>query len=725
MDDWPFREGKGRFEAVATIENGHLDYLDGWPDARDFQASVRFLGPSMELNGSVGDIGGVTAKTVHADIADMKSPLLKVDYSADTLLPQVLDFIEQTPLQELIKVDLSAFVFAGEARTEGALVVPLGSSPGNLALDGKLVLPDGYFSDPVSEITLEEISGELDYDQTGFTGKALDARFRSHPARLDLAAGTGREEKFRADLEGVFEVRDVVPAFILDSYAELAKFEGACQWNASLVVSSASESDETLTLLTVESGLEGIDLNLPPPLAKPAGERWPLVFRYPFSGSRQLLDLELVDRLTMRFDLAGRASSPHSAVIRLGGGMPQMPPEGFIRIEGDTGVLDLDGWIDVIIDGALGGKGMGGLVLENGDLQAANMLFIDRSFENVNLVFEVVDAEVQAGFKAADIDGKVRFTRSETGPGSLTAEFERLVLGDPVTTGVDVQSDPAELPALHLYARSFKYSGVEFGETRVEAYPTANGFHFEKVDASSAQLSVQASGDWSLGELGQRSDFEIHMASVSLGDFLKSMDISSAVQGGQTRVDFSAWWPGPPAAFALSRLNGSIQFKVVDGNIAEASAGTGRLLGLLSIQALPKRLSLDFRDVFDTGFSFDEAAGTFLMENGTATTDDMLLKSSAANISISGSTDLVKQQYDQLMTVRPGLGNTLPIIGVLAGGPIGAGVGLALQGLLQNQIGEATQVQYSVTGPWEDPLFEAVDVKVVEPAPLPPQPPNP
>ncbi len=111
------------------------------------------------------------------------------------------------------------------------------------------------------------------------------------------------------------------------------------------------------------------------------------------------------------------------------------------------------------------------------------MLFLDRSFENVNMGFKVVDAAVEARFKAADIDGEVRFTRSEGGTGSLSAEFERLVLGDPVTTGVDMESNPAELPALHLYARSFKYSGVELGETRVEAYPTAKGFHFEKVDA--------------------------------------------------------------------------------------------------------------------------------------------------------------------------------------------------------------------------------------------------
>jgi len=209
------------------------------------------------------------------------------------------------------------------------------------------------------------------------------------------------------------------------------------------------------------------------------------------------------------------------------------------------------------------------------------------------------------------------------------------------------------------------------------------------------------------------------MASESLGEFLQSMDISSSMEGGQTLVDFSAWWPGSPATFALSRLNGEVVFSVVDGNITNASSGTGRLLGLLSIQALPKRLSLDFRDVFDAGFSFDEATGTFMMENGRARTDDLLLKSSAASISVSGSTNLVDKQYDQLLTIRPGLGNTLPIIGALAAGPGGAAAGLALQGLLHSQLGEATQVQYTITGDWDNPDFEAVDVKRVESETLP------
>jgi uncharacterized protein YhdP len=158
----------------------------------------------------------------------------------------------------------------------------------------------------------------------------------------------------------------------------------------------------------------------------------------------------------------------------------------------------------------------------------------------------------------------------------------------------------------------------------------------------------------------------------------------------------------------LSRLNGEVEFNVVQGNIADASAGTGRLLGLLSIQSLPKRLALDFRDVFDSGFAFDEASGSFTMENGRARTDDVILESSSARISVTGSTDLVDQQYDQVLTIRPGLGNTLPVIGAIAGGPVGAAAGLALQGLLHEQLGDATQVQYSITGSWEEPVFEPI-----------------
>ncbi|MDX1380982.1 MAG: AsmA-like C-terminal region-containing protein, partial [Xanthomonadales bacterium] len=428
-------------------------------------------------------------------------------------------------------------------------------------------------------------------------------------------------------------------------------------------------------------------------------------------GAERVLECSVDDRLAMAFDLPEDAESPRSAAFRLGARHVSLPGPGLLRVAGRAGRLDLDGWLDIVIDAAVSGRGLGGLALEPARLQARDLVFLDREFGEVGMEFRAEDADIRGVFEGEDIDGKVRFTAGAGGMSSLSAEFERLALGDPLSSGVDMDTDPADLPALHLYAESLRYAGIELGETRIEAYPIANGFHFEKVEAASDRLSLQAKGDWLLDDQGHRSDFDIRMASESLGDFLQSMDIASPVQGGQTLVYFNAWWPGSPAAFGLSRLNGEVEFSVVDGNIANASAGTGRLLGLLSVQALPKRLALDFRDVFDAGFSFDEASGSFAMQNGTATTDNVLLRSSSANISVSGRTDLVSREYDQLMTIRPGVGNTLPIIGALAAGPGGAAAGLALQGLLHGSLAEATQVRYSITGSWEDPRIEAVEVE--------------
>lgn len=713
MDHWPFRKGEGRFEAVAEVRNAELDYFSGWPPVRKLDATVHFVSASMDITGAIGDISGIPVHTARASITDLKVPKLEISYLADADLPRALGFLQQSPLRRQINTDLSRFEFAGPVGISGDLVFPLGKAEGEMKVDGSVVLEGNRFADPENDITLEDIKGTLNYDHQGFDGIGLKTSYRSHPGVLDIVAGADRPQKFRADLRGEFNVKDVIPAFLLESYSALTQIEGSAEWLVSMIVGSSESGGTGGPVLNIRSGLEGVELILPAPLRKPAGEYWPLALYYPLDGHGPL-DVELLDRVALRFDLTSESESPKSAVIRVGGGLPDLPPQGFVRIEGHSDELDLDGWIDVIVEDAQKGSGMGGLKLENGELSTDRLIFLDRYFGDVSMDFQVVDSDVKASFSGEDIDGKVSYTQSANVTHSLSAEFERLALAEPVSSGLDMESDPAELPALHLYAKSFRYAGVELGETRIEAYPTATGFHFEKVDAASEQLTVQASGDWLLKEHRQRSDFRIHMSSESLGEFLETMDFSSSVQGGQTVVEFNAWWPGSPAAFALSRLNGEVEFSVVQGNITNASAGTGRLLGLLSIQSLPKRLSLDFRDVFDSGFSFDEAHGTFTMENGRARTDDVILESSAARISVSGSTDLVDQQYDQLLTVKPGVGNTLPVIGAIAGGPVGAAAGLALQGLLHEELGDATQVQYTITGSWEDPVFEPVIEKSID-----------
>jgi uncharacterized protein (TIGR02099 family) len=709
LDDWPFRRGEGRFEVVARVKEGQVDFLEGWPDARGVDVVARFEGASMDIRGAVADSGGLSAPDVRVGIPDFARPVLTVDYAGRSDLPSLLRYLRQTPLQAFLQDELDRFEFAGPAAVSGRVVAPLGSTAGELEVDGTVTLADGAFAAPDLDLLIEAIGGRVHYDQRGFDGSGLGATWRGQPARLDVVADADSPEKFRASLAGRFTLSEVAPAFLQEHLGLLGDSGDAADWRCSVAITQAPDG-VTAAQLELDSDLRGLALSLPAPLDKAAQDTWPLRLTYPLSGDDRLLRVAIEDRLALTLDLPGGAAVPRGVVLRLGGGRPSLPVQGRLGIEGGAGLLDLDGWIDLVVDQAQQGGGLAGLTLAPGLVSAQQMRFLDRLFNGVNLQIEMLDGGVQAGFDAADIDGSVRLVTGAGGQRSLSAEFDRLALGEPVATGVEVDTNPAELPALHLYARSLRWSGVELGETRIEAYPTADGLHFDKIEAMSGRLSVRARGDWLRDGQGQRSDFSIHMTSESLGDFLQSLDLGSPVQGGQTMVNLTAWWPGPPAAFGLARLNGEVEFSVVNGNITSANAGGGRLLGLLSVQALPRRLALDFRDVFDTGYAFDEASGSFTLENGRASTDDVLLRSSAATISVSGSTDLVAREYDQLLTIRPGVGNTLPIIGALAAGPGGAAAGLALQGLLHSQLAEATRVQYAVTGNWDDPQIEPVGV---------------
>jgi len=149
-----------------------------------------------------------------------------------------------------------------------------------------------------------------------------------------------------------------------------------------------------------------------------------------------------------------------------------------------------------------------------------------------------------------------------------------------------------------------------------------------------------------------------------------------------------------------------------DGNIPQASAGAGRLLGLVSLNALPRRLMLDFRDVFASGFPFDRLTGQFEMIDGTAKTEGVRIASPAAVITFSGTTDMIAKSYDQTLLVEPGLGSTLPVIGGLAGGPVGAAAGLLLQSIFNQPLKGVSEARYSITGPWSEPQIELVDAKV-------------
>ena len=166
-------------------------------------------------------------------------------------------------------------------------------------------------------------------------------------------------------------------------------------------------------------------------------------------------------------------------------------------------------------------------------------------------------------------------------------------------------------------------------------------------------------------------------------------------------------------------MRGTLQGEVGEGRILEVEPGAGRLFGLVNFASIPRRLSLDFSDFFKSGMAFDSIKGSFTLNAGDAVTDDLRVEAPSAEIMIKGRAGLVARDYDQEMEVVPRMRSALPLVGAVAGGPVGAVVGVLAQDMLRKPLDDIVTARYRVQGSWDKPevVLIAKEKRRLEPVP--------
>ena len=711
LDDWPFRGERGSFRAELPVHDAELDYTPGWPKASSVSGLIKIHNDQLAFDASSGVISQVDLTDTRVAVKMRRPASIDIAIRGKGGAGQVAEFVRQSPLDEIMNTDLSILNLTGKADLQAALAIIPSRTEKKVQVDGIVGLSEAILDVPAWQLLLEDISGDINFTEQGIEGSGLEAIYRGQPSTLDLKAGPGFAAPlaFSADIKGRFSLAELLPESVLNNARWVQYVNGSSDWQAG-VRASRGESFGTKRWLELESDLQGMSVDLPAPFAKSADISWPVRLRLPLDQEQPLLELDLLDRAAMQIQLDKSSNTLRGISLQLGDGQVEPVTEGLMRASGSTDMLDLDGWVKLMNSLWEGESGsFSGLKAAPLSVTADRLYVMDRSFQQVALDLTPSNDRWEVIFEGENINGRLRLPSITNN--AVVADFERLILPKPESVGIKVDLDPRTLPTIHFYAKEFSYFDVALTDMRIETWPVEDGMHFETAEGASSDLAFRASGDWLVDGDHQRSQFDITLTAEDLGSLASSLKVRAPVEGGQTVIHFDAWWPGAPAAFALARLNGLLEVSVSGGQIIDAQPGAGRLLGLLSLQALPRRLALDFRDVFDKGFAFDEAAGTFRLADGVATTEDFEIKSTAASIQVKGSTNLADKQYDQTITVLPGVGSTLPVIGAIAGGPGGAAAGLALQGIFQKSLGEATRVQYSITGSWTDPVVTPVAVE--------------
>jgi len=197
------------------------------------------------------------------------------------------------------------------------------------------------------------------------------------------------------------------------------------------------------------------------------------------------------------------------------------------------------------------------------------------------------------------------------------------------------------------------------------------------------------------------------LSSTDVGATMKELGYDPVIEAKSGSVEFDLSWQGAPSAESLAMATGQVQVAFDKGQLTGISPGAGRVLGLASFAALPRHLSLDFSDLTDKGFAFDTIRGDFELHDGSAYTDDVLVKGPAAEIGLIGRIGLKNKDYDQTVAVTGNVSSTLPLAAFVAGPVVGGAVLLFSQVFKQPLKGLA-RGYYRITGTWDNPTVERI-----------------
>ena len=181
-------------------------------------------------------------------------------------------------------------------------------------------------------------------------------------------------------------------------------------------------------------------------------------------------------------------------------------------------------------------------------------------------------------------------------------------------------------------------------------------------------------------------------------------------------------WDGSPLAMDYPSLTGQINLSVAAGQFLKADPGVGRLLGVLSLRALPRRFVLDFRDLFQQGFAFDDISGDLQIAAGVAKTNNLRMRGVQAAVLMEGKADIEQETQDLRVIVVPEIDAGTASLAYAAINPaIGLGAFLA-QTLFSKPLIAANTREFHITGSWADPKVDKVERSFTDAVPNIPAP---
>ncbi|TVQ85244.1 MAG: TIGR02099 family protein [Chromatiaceae bacterium] len=742
LADFPFADRDGRFLVRLEITDGRFDYTppaataqEGtWPLLEDLALELRIDQQALDIQVEDGRIRSTAITAGQVQLPNLWQPrTLQVTASGRGPLSDGLWMLAETPLAEQLGGLPRVLAATGNGALDLELGIPLRRGlpfrfAGTLQVDGEptLTITGPKPQQESGGLQFTDLAGRLQFDNEGARVRGLAARFDAQSITVDLTAPAERSAPVLIDVHGRTSIAELAqrapgPWWALAS--------GATDWHLAVRVDPAylqppaADSDAGPTRSTaaplldlqLDSELRGIALELPAPLGKPASAARPLRISGDYRDAWPVSAAVTLGDLGAQVELARDPSGVRiaRAAVNPAGPAPDLPERPGLVVDGQLGVLRLDPWLAWFADPPW-------QPASNGDQEGLTLLPSRLRSERVELgalALTAADARLELvpgggwtlTFTAAETTGRI--DAPATGSDQpLRIRLARLDLAPLLATGRARQDgdadggDPHRLGRLDLQIEALALGERTLGRLQILTRPRADGVEFADLALTSPPLSVRGDGRWTTDASGFTStNIVLQATSSDLGGWLQAQGLYRNLSGAPTEATLTLNWPGGPDDLDATRARGQLDLDLGAGRLLQVETGVGRLLGVLNLDSLQRRLTLDFSDLFGEGFGFDRIEGRLAIGTGIARIEQIQVAASAADLRLTGNLNLAREQIDATLQVTPRLGTGVALAGAVAGGPLVGAAMLLTDRITGGAIDRIGRRDYRISGPWRDP----------------------
>ncbi len=722
-------------------------FVSPWPELAHVSGELIIDRASLEVRGATAQLGGVAWTDVRGGIRNViEQRILTLNGTARGQAAEMLRIVNASPVGDWIHRSLARSTASGGATLDLGLSIPLRDFS-KAEVKGSVLLAGNDVRITPDSPLLAAAKGRVDFSHKGFA--VVGATANAYGGEVAFEGGLKGDGKLRFDGQGTATVEALRRASELGLLARIAPhLSGKVVYRMGLGFTEGHPD------ISITSDLVGLASDLPPPLRK--GPETALPTRYSTSLVRDswlpgrkladILALEIGPLLQVQYrrDISGDVARVTSGAIGIGLAAGETVPTSTqgVAVNANLSAVNLDAWETVyrkLFDD--GGEIRGGADDDPGygpdrlAVRAQELITGGRRITGVVAGISRDAGQWRATLEADQLSGYVEYRpprRAATptaGAGRIYARLSRLSLPKyDVEQFEKLLDEPASsVPALDIVVDDFELRGKRLGRLEIAATnqvgaaaPAAREWRLSKFSLATPEAQLSATGTWSAGgAAARRAEMDFRLELRDSGAYLERLGLGKAVRGGKGLLAGQLAWLGSPLSLDFASMSGQFNVAVEAGQFLKADPGAARLLGVLSLQALPRRLLFDFRDVFEEGFAFDSFGGDVRVDKGVAHTNNLRMRGVQAVVLMEGQADIGRETQDLRVVVVPEINaGTASLAYAVINPAIGLGTFLA-QLFLRRPLSEAGTREFHVTGPWADPQVDRIERKAEAQSPPP------